>query len=190
MIEARIVKRYPAARESAPFTLDLEITTADGVTVLFGPSGSGKTLTLDCIAGFAHPDEGRILIDDAIVFDAQTRVHVPPRERQCGYVFQNYALFPHMTLRDNLVFAAAGLGKIERHRLVNEVLERFRLTEVAGRKPHEVSGGQKQRASIARALVASPRVLLLDAPAIGNALRVFRRRRRLARSSRQSGVRG
>ena len=167
MIEARIVKRYAAARESAPFSLDLELATADGITVLFGPSGSGKTLTLDCIAGFAQPDEGRILVDDSIVFDGKTRICVRPQERQCGYVFQNYALFPHMTLRDNLMFAAASLPKIERHRVVNEMLDRFRLSDVAGRKPHEISGGQKQRGSIARALVAGPRVLLLDEPARG-----------------------
>ena len=167
MIEARIVKRYAAARESAAFTLDVDITTADGITVLFGPSGSGKTLTLDCIAGFAQPGEGRILIDDSLMFDGPTRVHVRPQDRQCGYVFQNYALFPHMTLRDNLMFAAAGLAKTNRHRTVNEMLDRFRLAEVAGRKPHEISGGQKQRGSIARALVANPRVLLLDEPARG-----------------------
>lgn len=167
MIQARIVKRYPPGRDSAGFSLDVDLTVRGGVTALFGPSGSGKTLTLDCIAGFVRPDEGRILIDNAIAFDAPTRVHLPPRERRCGYVFQNYALFPHMTLRDNLNFAANTARRIERHRKVNETLERFRLTEVAGRKPHEVSGGQKQRCSIARALIAAPRLLLLDEPARG-----------------------
>jgi molybdate transport system ATP-binding protein len=167
MIDARIAKRFPAGRESASFALDVQFKASDSLTAFFGPSGSGKTLVLDCIAGFVTPDEGRILLDDQIVFDAQARVHVRPQERRCGYVFQNYALFPHMTLRDNLLFAAGRINRLERHRRTNEMLERFRLTDVAGRRPHQVSGGQKQRCSIARCLVGSPRVLLLDEPSRG-----------------------
>jgi len=101
-----------------------------------------------------------VMLDDRIVYDAAAHVNLRPRDRQCGYVFQNYALFPHMTLRENLAFAAERHPRLERHRKINEMLERFRLLEFAGRYPHEVSGGQKQRCSIARALVSAPRVLL------------------------------
>jgi molybdate transport system ATP-binding protein len=167
MLELRVRKRYPERPDSAAFSLEIELKAAGGATVLFGPSGSGKTLTLDSIAGFVAPDEGRILLDDNILFDAAARVNVAPRERHCGYVFQNYALFPHMTVRENLTFAAERRPRLERHRKVNEMLSRFHLTEVAGRRPHEVSGGQKQRCSIARALIGSPRLLLLDEPAQG-----------------------
>jgi molybdate transport system ATP-binding protein len=167
MIRARLRKEYAAARDSAPFSLDVTFEAGQGITAFFGPSGSGKTLTLDCIAGFVKPDEGRILLDDDMLFDAQTHVHVPPQKRRCGYVFQNYALFPHMNLRQNLAFAADRLPRMERRRKVAEMLEKFRLDDVAGRKPHELSGGQKQRGSIARALVAAPRLLLLDEPARG-----------------------
>jgi molybdate transport system ATP-binding protein len=167
MIQARLRKQFPAGRESAAFSLQVEIKTPSGTTALFGPSGSGKTLTLDCIAGFVRPDEGRILLDDRILFDAQTHVNVPPRERRCGYVFQNYALFPHMTLRGNLAFGAEMWPRLERHRKIGEMLEKFRLTDLAGRKPHELSGGQKQRCSIARALIGGPKILLLDEPAAG-----------------------
>jgi molybdate transport system ATP-binding protein len=167
MIQARIRKQYPANGDSAGFSLDVELETDKGVTALFGPSGAGKSLTLDCIAGFVRPGEGRILLDDQILFDAQSRVHLPPQERHCGYVFQNYALFPHMTLRQNLAFAAERVPKLERHRKLAEMLEKFRLTDVAGRKPHELSGGQKQRCSIARALIAAPKLLLLDEPTRG-----------------------
>jgi molybdate transport system ATP-binding protein len=167
MILARIKKRFAAGRESAEFTLDAEVRAADPVTVLFGPSGSGKTLTLDCIAGFVRPDGGRVMLGDDIVFDAATKVFLEPQARRCGYVFQNYALFPHMTLRENLQFAAEFRPKLDRHRKVTEMLELFRLGEIAGRYPRELSGGQKQRCSIARALLAEPRVLLLDEPAQG-----------------------
>lgn len=167
MIHVRIAKRFPAGPESAAYSLDVEFRAESGVTVLFGPSGAGKTLILDAIAGFVRPDTGRILLDDAILFDAASQVHLAPQERGCGYVFQNYALFPHMTLRQNLTFAAHRTPRLERHRRVTEMLEKFKLTGVSGRRPHEVSGGEKQRCSIARALIGSPKLLLLDEPARG-----------------------
>jgi molybdate transport system ATP-binding protein len=167
MIQARIRKQYAARPDSAGFSLDLDFQAAAGVTVLFGSSGSGKTLTLDSIAGFVRPDEGRILQDDQILFDAAAGVHLAPRARHCGYVFQNYALFPHMTLRQNLEFAAERAPRLGRHRRVTEMLEKFHLTDVAGRRPYQLSGGQKQRCSIARALIGSPRTLLLDEPGRG-----------------------
>lgn len=167
MILAKLKKRFARQLESAEFQLDVEIKATEAVTALFGPSGSGKTLTLDSIAGFVRPDEGRVMIGDDLLYDGATGVCLTPQARQCGYVFQNYALFPHMTLRQNLEFAAEFRPKLDRHRKVNEMLEMFRLGDLAGRKPQELSGGQKQRCSIARALLAEPRVLLLDEPAQG-----------------------
>jgi molybdate transport system ATP-binding protein len=167
MIQARIRKRFAPGRESAGFSLEIDFQASAGITVLFGPSGAGKTLTLDCIAGFVRPDQGRILLDDEILFDGAAGVSRAPQARHCGYVFQNYALFPHMTLRKNLEFALERSPRLERHRKVNEMIEKFHLSEVSGRRPHELSGGQKQRCSIARALIGSPRVLLLDEPARG-----------------------
>lgn len=167
MIQARIRKQFAAGTESPGFLLDLEFQAARGFTVLFGPSGAGKTLTLDCIAGFVQPDDGRILLDDQILFDGKARVCVAPRARSCGYVFQNYALFPHMTLRENLEFAAKRIPRLERHRKIGEMLEKFHLGDVSGRRPYQLSGGQKQRCSIARALINGPRVLLLDEPTRG-----------------------
>src|ERR1700689_1333016 len=167
MLQARLRKTFPQRPDSAGFSLDLEFQAASGVTVLFGPSGSGKTLVLDSVAGFVRPEEGRILLDDDLLFDGAAGVHLPPQARNCGYVFQKGALFPHMTLRENLEFAAERRPRLERHRRVNEMLERFRLTEAAGRRPHELSGGQRQRCSIARALIGGPKLLLLDEPTQG-----------------------
>ncbi|HKD04489.1 MAG TPA: ABC transporter ATP-binding protein [Bryobacteraceae bacterium] len=167
MIRVAIAKRFAPGPESAAFELDVSFDANSGVNVLYGASGSGKTLTLDAIAGFVAPDSGRILLDERILFDGEARVNLPPRDRSCGYVFQNYALFPHMTLRQNLAFAAHRLPRLERRRRVAESLERFGLAELAGRYPREVSGGQKQRCSIARALIAQPRILLLDEPGQG-----------------------
>src|SRR5579864_2229882 len=120
MLQARLRKTFHARSDSAEFSLDLEFSAAAGITILFGPSGSGKTLTLDSIAGFVRPDEGRILLDNDLLFDGAAGVQLTPQARNCGYVFQNYALFPHMTLRENLVFAAERRPRLERHRRVNE----------------------------------------------------------------------
>lgn len=167
MIEVRIAKRVAPGPDSAGFSLDLEFQASSGVTALFGPAGAGKTLTFDAIAGFARPDSGRIMLDDRILFDADSRVNLKPQQRNCSYLLQNQALFPHMTLRENLVFAAGRLPRLERHRRVREMVEHFRLTDVAGRFPREASTSEKQRCSVARALIASPRLLLLDQPAQG-----------------------
>ena len=167
MLEARLRKSFAPKSDSAGFALDLEFSVTAGVTVLFGPSGAGKTMVLDSIAGFVRPDAGRILLDNDILYDAASGVHIAPQKRDCGYVFQNYALFPHMTLRQNLMFAAERRPRLERHRRVNDMLDKFRLAEVAGRRPHEVSGGQRQRCCIARALIGEPKLLLLDEPATG-----------------------
>ncbi len=148
-------------KQFAGFTLDLDWRIEDGVTVLFGPSGAGKTLTLDCIAGFVEPDQGRILLNDEILFDRKAGLSLATQRRGCGYVFQNYALFPHMTLRENLLFANPSATAVQ------EMMDRFRIAPVAHKHPHELSGGQQQRGSIARALLTSPRILLLDEPARG-----------------------
>jgi molybdate transport system ATP-binding protein len=157
MTHARIVKQIPPR-----FSLDVEFALAAGVTVLFGPAGAGKSLILETIAGFVRPDSGRILLDDVILFDGQSHVSVAPRRRNCGYVAQHDALFPHMTLRQNLVFPARRFPRLERHRRVGETIERFQLADCAALRPHEVGPAQRLRCAVARALVAVPKLLLID----------------------------
>ena len=157
MTSVRIGKKVPPA-----FSLDVEFKIL-GVTALFGPAGSGKTHILEAIAGFARPDSGRILRDDVLLFDAEAGVHVPPRRRACGYLPQRDALFPHMTVRQNLAFAAGG-GRLERHRRVADFLERYALLDAALRRPAELDAAQRIRAVVARALIAGPKLLLLDEP--------------------------
>ncbi|OFV97311.1 MAG: hypothetical protein A3H28_03005 [Acidobacteria bacterium RIFCSPLOWO2_02_FULL_61_28] len=181
LLDFTIEKRFPASRSAhsavaqggersrtAPgFELDIRLSCEAGVTVLFGASGSGKTLTLEALAGFLRPDRGRILLNNEILFDAESGVCFPPQRRGIGYVFQHDALFPHMTLEQNLAFGIARVPALERHRRVRDMMDRFGLAALATRRPHELSGGQKQRASIARALVTEPRLLLLDEPVRG-----------------------
>ena len=167
MIDARIRKGFPGSGGSAPFELDIHLKSDSEITVLFGPSGAGKSLSLDCIAGFVRPDEGRILIDDRLLFDAEAKISLPARERGCGCVFQSESLFPHMSLFENLWFAAGRFARRERRGKVAEMLERFHLEELGPRRPHELSGGQRQRGSIARAILSQPSLLLLDEPTRG-----------------------
>ncbi len=171
-IEARLFKRLPpTSANSDPFELDVHLSAPAGIVVLLGPSGSGKSLTLNCIAGFARPDDGRVLVNDRLFFDGPTKVNTTPQQRQCGYIFQDHALFPHMTVRDNLRFAASsartGARGLARYRRINELLETFELTSLANRKPPQLSGGEKQRAALARILVGEPAILLLDEPSRG-----------------------
>jgi molybdate transport system ATP-binding protein len=157
MTHVRIVRRVPPR-----FSLDVDFPIGPGSTALYGRSGAGKTVLLESIAGFARPDSGRILLDDAILFDAASHVQLPPRRRLCGYVSQSDSLFPHMTVRQNLVFSARRWPRLERHRRVSEMLDRFQLSAAASTRPRGLDATGKLRCSIARALVAGPRLLLLD----------------------------
>jgi len=158
MIAVDIVKRFPG------FTLDVRWGAADLVTGLFGPSGAGKTLTLDCLAGLVRPDRGRIVVGGRVLFDAETGIDVPPRARRLGYVFQGYALFPHLTTAENIAFGLHGRPRVERARRTSEVVARLGLGGLERRRPHELSGGQRQRVALGRALAIEPALVLLDEP--------------------------
>jgi len=157
-LDVRIIARLPA------FTLDVTWTAGDGVAVLFGPSGAGKTLTLACLAGLLRPDAGRIVVGDRVLFDAAAGIDVPPQARRVGYVFQGYALFPHLSVADNVAFGLRDAPRAQRTDKTRDVLRRLGLGELADRRPQELSGGQQQRVALARALAIDPTLLLLDEP--------------------------
>jgi molybdate transport system ATP-binding protein len=146
------------------FSLDVEFTAQPGVTILFGASGSGKTMTLKSIAGIVRPDRGRIEIGDCALFDSERAIDLPIRERGVGYVFQNLALFPHLTARDNVEFAMTNLRARERRERASAMMRALRIEHTASRKPRDISGGEAQRVALARALSSKPRILLLDEP--------------------------
>ncbi|NLT97045.1 MAG: ATP-binding cassette domain-containing protein [Christensenellaceae bacterium] len=147
------------------FLLDVELHTEPGVMGLLGASGSGKTVTLMCIAGILRPDEGRILLNGRVLFDSEKRIDLPPQQRRVGYLFQNYALFPNMTVERNI---ACGLcrekDRAARKKAVADIISRMRLTGLEKHRPHQLSGGQQQRVALARILVGQPELLRLDEP--------------------------
>ena len=149
------------------FRLELKFASAAEVTVLFGPSGAGKTQTLYAIAGLMHPERGAIRAGEVTLFDSQRRIDLPAHRRGVGYVFQDYALFPHLNVLQNVAFATSRSAVFNPRAATAEVYEllaRFALGKLAASYPHQLSGGQRQRVALARALAAKPRLLLLDEP--------------------------
>jgi molybdate transport system ATP-binding protein len=155
------------------FTLEVAWAIREELAVLFGYSGAGKTMTLQMIAGLMKPDLGSIRLGEQVLFDSRTGIDVPPQDRSIGYVFQDLALFPHMTVRGNIMYGAKGLKK-ERREKTEEMIESFHLEGLPEKKPAEISGGQRQRVALARALIRRPKLLLLDEPfsALDNPLRL------------------
>ncbi|MEW6081825.1 MAG: ATP-binding cassette domain-containing protein [Bacillota bacterium] len=160
MLVASVKKALP------DFTLDVDLRCDGGILVLSGPSGAGKTTLLDCIAGLRRPDEGSVMLDGKTLFDASRGIDLPPRRRGIGYVFQNYALFPHMSVRQNVLYPLSIRGR-PRRRLrpgAQEVLDMLKINHIAHRYPRDISGGEQQRVALARALMTAPDLLLLDEP--------------------------
>ena len=147
------------------FTLDVVFETGKGITGILGPSGGGKSLTLKCIAGIEKPDSGRIILDGVTLFDSEKGINLPPQKRRVGYLFQNYALFPNMTVKQNIM---CGLciekDKREKRRKYSDIIKLMQLDGLENRKPSQLSGGQQQRAALARILVNEPKLLMLDEP--------------------------
>lgn len=146
------------------FALAVEFNAPPKITILFGASGSGKTTTIKSIAGIIQPDSGRISINGHTLFDSRQGINVPIRKRSVGLVFQNLALFPHMSALGNVEFAMNDLSRHQRRGRALELMERLRITHTAPRRPGEISGGEAQRVALARALAGGPKLLLLDEP--------------------------
>jgi len=161
-LTASIRKTFPTAGRT--FTLDVGFSAAAGFTILFGPSGSGKTTLLDCVAGLVTPDAGRISIGERVLFDTSSAIDIPVAKRRVGYVFQDLALFPHLTIEQNTEYGLTHLTPRARRERSAAMLYELRIDHLRQRRPAEVSGGERQRAALARSLVTDPRVLLLDEP--------------------------
>jgi molybdate transport system ATP-binding protein len=183
MLFARLARRWPS------FSLELSLEVAGGSTLaLVGESGSGKTTTLRSLAGLERPDAGRIAWGSALWFDSAINLSLPAWRRPVSYVSQDYALFPHLTLFENIAFGlrAEGRAQGEIRERVDRELGRFGIADLAKRKPHQLSGGQQQRAALARALVLDPAVLLLDEPLSALDLKTRREVRTELRSTLRS----
>ncbi len=156
-LEARIDKRLGRFRLSVDFQED------DGVLGLLGPSGCGKSVTLKCIAGIETPDSGRIVLNRRVLYDSAADINLPPQERRIGFLFQSYALFPRLTVTENIVAGVKGAAR-EKRAAVMEWVRRFGLDGLTGHYPDQLSGGQRQRVALARMLAAGPEAILLDEP--------------------------
>ena len=157
-LEVQVEKTY------GDFHLKAEFQTEGEPLALLGPSGCGKSLTLKCIAGIERPDRGRIVLDGRALFDSERHIDLPPQKRQVGYLFQQYALFPHMTVAENIATGCRKLNRGEREKRVAELISMLHLEGLEGLQPRQLSGGQQQRTALARILASKPRAILLDEP--------------------------
>lgn len=146
------------------FTLETAFKTDRECHGILGESGCGKTLTLKCIAGIEAPDEGIIILNGRVLFDSGKKINLPPQKRKVGYMFQNYALFPNMTVEENIGVGILGKSKNEKNELVRKQLECFRLDGLEKRYSHQLSGGQQQRVAMARIMAYNPDIIMLDEP--------------------------
>lgn len=160
------------------FSLDVAFSAGEEMFALLGASGCGKSMTLKCIAGIETPDEGKIVLNGRTLFDSEKKINLIPQKRKVGYMFQDYALFPNMTVEKNIM---AGMGKKPEKAIVQDYIRRFRLEGLEHHLPRQLSGGQKQRVAIARALAMEPEILLFDEPTsaldpqmVGEVLEVMR----------------
>ncbi|RCW76898.1 sulfate/molybdate ABC transporter ATP-binding protein [Saliterribacillus persicus] len=146
------------------FSLELNFKANKGITAIIGPSGSGKSMTLQCISGLEKPEHGEINLNNEILYSEEKKINRKPRVRRIGYVFQNYALFPHLTVEKNIGYGLQHLSKEDKNKRVEDILAKVELSAYKNRYPHELSGGQQQRVALARTLVTEPDLLLLDEP--------------------------
>ena len=152
-------------KQLGSFNLDVSLEAENGVTCLLGASGCGKSYTLKCIAGIEKPDRGHIELDGTVLFDSEKRINLPPQKRRVGYLFQNYALFPNMTVRQNILCGLHGeRDKGLKERKLQEILRTMQLEGLENHRPAQLSGGQQQRVALARILVNEPKLLMLDEP--------------------------
>lgn len=161
------MRLHRRSADSTPFSLDASVEIPPGFTILFGPSGAGKSTLLDCVAGLLRPSEGRITLGEEVLFDSGRNIHLAPQARHIAYLFQSPALFPHLSVEQNVAYGLFRLPPGERRVRVAEILQKFHVESLAKRRPREISGGEKQRVALARALATLPRALLLDEPLTG-----------------------
>lgn len=158
MLEVQIYKKL------AEFDLDVSFQVDDNILGLMGASGSGKSMTLKCIAGIETPDQGRIVLNNRVLFDSEKKINVPIQKRNVGYMFQSYALFPNMNVYENISVGLRARKVKDVDIVVQKVMQQFRIFELASRYPKQLSGGQRQRVALARLMAYEPDVLLLDEP--------------------------
>jgi len=146
------------------FSLNVHIHAKSGVTALMGASGSGKSMTLRCIAGVSKPDRGRIELNGKVLFDSEKKINLPPQKRNTGFLFQDYALFPNMTVCENIMTGVKEKTRRERKTAAQTLAQTFHLSPHLDKYPHQLSGGEKQRCALARIVAGSPDILMLDEP--------------------------
>jgi molybdate transport system ATP-binding protein len=162
LLEFDCALRYPSG-----FQLEAAFVAEGGVTALLGPSGSGKTSVLSIVAGLRRPDRGRVRLGDRVLLDTAARIDLAPERRGIGYVFQDFLLFPHLTVRGNLLYGWKRRRTGARPVALERVVEVLELSDTLDRLPHTLSGGQRQRVALGRALLSGPQLLLLDEPLVG-----------------------